>query len=526
MKLSNSAQMREIDRYAIDELGISGTILMSNAAEHVAAAALERLPPDGNVAVFCGTGNNGGDGIGAAACLLDKGVSVRAFLIGSDEKLTSDSIEMFKRFDSLGGALEPFIVSDELTDFLTKCDIIIDAIIGTGLNSDLSGDVLAAVNMINASKACVIAADIPSGVSSDSGAIMGGAVRADVTITFSLAKQGHFVEPGCICRGELRVCDIGIPPDIVDGAVSYVHAVMPEHVELPRRRLDSHKGDYGRCLIIAGSTGYTGAPALSARAASRMGAGLVYLGVPESIYGVMAVKLDEEMPFPLPTDRNGRLAANAAGEILRRAGECDVCLIGPGLGRSPEITELVLSVIRIVKAPVVVDADGLNAVSGYTDVLEKAMHPRILTPHYGEFARLIGGATDAGGPSDSDKPGGVPPPSVTDKLREARLFAKNNRCYLVLKGHRTITASPDGSAYINTTGGPAMAKGGSGDVLAGMIAALIGQKFPPDAAIRTAVYIHGLAGDMCAAELGEYSVTAGDVVDMLPKAAMSIAARS
>jgi len=298
----------------------------------------------------------------------------------------------------------------------------------------------------------------------------------------------------------------GIPRSIVEGAVPNVFAVTPDSVGLPRRRSDSHKGHYGRCLIIAGSVGYTGAACLSARAATRMGSGLVFLGVPEPVYNIIAVKLDEEMPFPLPGDKDGRLAANAAGEILRRANECDVCLIGPGLGRSAEITDLVLSAIRLMKKPIVLDADGLNAISDNTDVLGKAVGQLILTPHHGEFERL-GGNLGSG-----------------DRLGPARAFAQEHRCVLVLKGHRTITAFPDGTAYFNTTGGPAMAKGGSGDVLAGMITSLIGQSFPVKSAVLTAVYLHGLAGDMCAAEYGEYSVTASDIIDMLPKAVKSVIA--
>jgi len=319
-----------------------------------------------------------------------------------------------------------------------------------------------------------------------------------------MAKPGHFIEPGCICRGELRVRDIGIPRDIIGGVVTNVLAVMPEDVSLPRRLPESHKGDYGRLLIVAGSVGFTGAPALSARAATRMGAGLVYLGVPEAIYNIMAVKLDEEMPFPLSCDKEGRLGADAAREIMRRADVCDVLLLGPGLGQSSDITELVLSVIQTAKSPVILDADGLNAIAGNVDILHKASCPLILTPHVGEFRRL-GGDLSSG-----------------DRPRAARDFALRYRCTLVLKGHRTITALPDGTAYINTTGGPAMAKGGSGDVLAGMIAALVGHRFPVKEAVTTAVYLHGLAGDMCAAEFGEYSVTAGDIIAMIPKAAKTI----
>ena len=513
MILCNSTQMREMDRIAIEDRGIPGTDLMLKAAGHIAEAALERISPGGRAAVFCGTGNNGGDGIGAAAFLMEKGVPVRVFLLGSEEKLTGDSNEMLKRLLALSGSIEPYIESIELVDCIGKCDVIIDAMFGIGLNSDLRGDALAATDMINSSGACVIAADIPSGVHADTGAILGGAVAADITVTFSQAKPGHFIEPGCTRCGEVRVRDIGIPHDLMEAAhlpspepcplspvPSKTFAVMPEDIKLPRRRPDSHKGDYGRCLIIAGSVGYTGAPAMCARAASRMGAGLVFLGVPEPVYTIMAVKLDEEMPFPLPDDGEGKLTADAGNELLRRCAECDAVVIGPGLGRSPGITELVTFLLHNVKTPVVLDADGLNAIAGNIDILEKAACPLILTPHLGEFARLGGDL------------------SGKDRLSAARDFAMSHNCVLVLKGHRTITALPDGTAYINTTGNPAMAKGGSGDVLSGMIAALVGQKFQGWEAALTAVYLHGLAGDICAAQYGEYSVSAGDMTAMLPKA--------
>ena len=511
MKLCYSNQMRDMDRLAIEEHGIPGVELMSVAAQHIAEAALERLPLGGCAAVFCGTGNNGGDGIGAAACLIDKGVSVRTFLIGDENKLTPDSKEMLNILKAHGGAAERFSDSAEVEEYLSECDVIIDAVFGIGLNSELRGEAAIAVSMINSSAAFVIAADIPSGVHADTGAILRNAVNANITVTFTYAKPGHFVEPGCIRCGEVRVRDIGIPSGLRGEGTGdigqFVYAVTRGDVRLPHRRPDSHKGDYGRCLILAGSVGYTGAPALCARAASRMGAGLVFLGVPEPIYHIMAVKLEEEMPFPLPCDREGRLGQAAADELLRRATECDVCLVGPGLGRSLEITELVTSLIHEAKAPIVLDADGLNAIADNLNVLGEASCPMVLTPHLGEFARL-GGELSSG-----------------DRLGTARDFAQKHGCILVLKGHRTITALPDGTVYINTTGSPAMAKGGSGDVLAGMIAALIGQKIPINDAVVAAVYIHGLAGDMCAAEYGEYSVTASDIIGMIPKAILSLQRR-
>ena len=504
MKLATAAQMREIDRYVIEDAGIPGAELMSNAAEHIAIAAIEHLALGGHAAVFCGAGNNGGDGIGAAAFLMEKGVHVRVFIVGDPAKLTPDSEEMLRRLTTLGGRLEAFADTVDIERYLDGCDVVIDAMFGIGLNSNLRGDALAATEIINKSQAFVIAADIASGVESDTGAILGDAVYADMTVTFSMAKPGHFLEPGCIRRGELRIKDIGVPHEIIEYTQSDVHAVIPDDISLPRRRPDSHKGDYGRCLIAAGSVGYTGAPALCARAATKMGAGLVSLGVPESVYSIMAVKCDEEMPFPLPDDKNGRLAANSAGVLLRRAAESNAVLIGPGLGKSDEITELVTSVMRIITTPIVLDADGLNAISSNTSILDAATCPLVLTPHPGEFTRLSGGL-----------------PTSENKLSAARAFAQKHGCVLVLKGHRTITALPDGTAYINTTGGPAMAKGGSGDVLAGMIVSLIGQRLPIKDAVITAVYLHGLAGDMCAEKYGEYSVTASDIIAMLPQAIKS-----
>jgi NAD(P)H-hydrate epimerase len=279
----------------------------------------------------------------------------------------------------------------------------------------------------------------------------------------------------------------------------YVFRVTAESIRLPRRKPETHKGDYGRCLIVAGSVGCTGAPALAARAATRMGAGLVHVGVPERIYNIMAAKLDEEMPFPMPDDGHGRLAANAAGEFLRRAAAADVCLLGPGLGTSPELTEFVSSTIQIVKTPTVLDADGLNAIADDPAVLENAACPLVLTPHEGEFERIGGDL-------------------LVGRIEAARAFARSYGCVLVLKGYETVIAAPDGTAYVNSTGGPAMAKGGTGDVLAGMIAALICQRFAPLEAAIDAVYLHGLAGDMCAETLGEYSVTAGDIIRALPAA--------
>ena len=522
VKLLSAASMRALDKTAIDVLGIPSTLLMTNAARQVAEAALEFIANRsddssgcaasagcksdafrGSAAVFCGPGNNGGDGVAAASYLLRRGVRVRVFLAGSREKMTPDTSEMERRLKEDGGELEDYRGAPDIESYAAGCDVIIDALIGIGLNTAPRGDALDAVRLINASPAPVVSADIPSGVETDTGRILGEAVRADVTVTFTFGKPGLFVEPGCIACGEVRVADIGIPPELTDAAEADCHAVVAGDVTLPRRRRDTHKGDYGRDLIIAGSVGFSGAPVLSARAASAAGAGLVSLGVPEAIYTIAAVKLSEEMPFPLPCSAGGALGGLAVYAILDRLKKADVCLVGPGLGQSQAISEIVFSILKNAAVPVILDADGINAVSGNIDILDEVTAPVILTPHDGEFKRL-GGELDGG------------------RLDAARRFATAHGCILVLKGHRTITALPDGALYVNTTGGPALAKGGTGDVLAGMIAALVGQGFPLKDAVLAAVYLHGLAGDLCARRLGEYSVTASDVIAALPEAVKSV----
>jgi ADP-dependent NAD(P)H-hydrate dehydratase / NAD(P)H-hydrate epimerase len=510
VKLIKSLQMRDIDRYATDVLGVPATLLMTNAAEHVAVTAMDLLRDKGaSVAVFCGSGNNGGDGIAAAVYLLKRNIKIRCFLTGSCGKMTPDALEMARRYGELGGVLEDFSDAPDAVYYTSRCDVIIDAIFGIGLNTALRGDALDAVRLINDSPARVVAADIPSGVEADTGNILGDAVRADITVTFSFAKPGHFAEPGCICCGDVRVADIGIPPELMENASADCFAVTAGDISLPHRRKDTHKGDYGRDLIISGSIGFSGAPVLSAKAASMTGAGLVSLGVPEAIYQIAAVKCDEEMPFPLPCTAEGGLSGLAVYAILDRLKKADVCLIGPGLGQSESIDEIVFSLIKHSKVPLILDADGINAVSRNIDILDEAECPIVLTPHAGEFKRLRGIAPEGNAFSVS-------------RTDEARGFAVQHRCILVLKGHRTITALPDGTVYINTTGGPAMAKGGTGDVLAGMIAALIGQKFPIKDAVLAAVYLHGLAGDMCAALYGEYSVAASSIISMLPHAISSV----
>ena len=507
MKLTTAAQMKELDRQAIEERGIPSIDLMERAAAGVAEAALALLPKRPGKcrgAALCGAGNNGGDGIAAARLLFLKGLKVRAFLVGDYEKLTPDALEETRRLSECGVELERFDPADESQRaWVLGCDVVIDALFGVGLSRPIGAGTpfVAAVDWMNESRAAVVAADIASGVSADTGAVLGRAVRADRTVTFTLPKIGQAVGEGAALSGNVEVRDIGIPADLVRGLVCRAQTVERDFARaaLPPRRADGHKGTFGKVLIVGGAVGYTGAPYLTAAAAVRTGCGLVSLGVPETIWPVEAVKCVSAMPFPLP-DKHGRLSPKAKEEILERAAGCDAVALGPGLGRGDGVTELVLDLLQEIQQPVVLDADGINALDGHIDSLDGRRAPTILTPHAGEFARLTGR-----------------PLPLEDPLTAARDFARDHRCVLVLKGHRTVTAAPDGRAWINTTGNPGMSKGGSGDVLAGLILALLGQGWEPELAARDGVYLHGEAGDRCAGSLGEYGMTPGDLVERLPE---------
>ncbi len=503
MKLATSSAMKKLDSLTIDVLGVPSEVLMENAAGHIAAAAEEKLGAGGRAAVFCGSGNNGGDGVAAAYMLKNKGYEVRVFLTGKREKMTRDTKLMETRLADAGGEIEDYTGEEEQREYVKSCGVIIDAMFGIGLNSPLRGQAAAAAELISKAGGYVIAADIPSGVFADTGEVSPSCVNADMTVTFTLGKPGLYSAPGCLFCGQVRVCRIGIPEEEREKLAAETYLVEKGDIALPKRAVNTHKGTYGRDFIIAGSIGYTGAPVLAADAASRMGAGLVYLGVPDSIYAITAIKCAEVMPFPLKGDECGMISWGAREDILEHLDGCSACLVGPGLGQSYQMNSIVGLVLKNAKVPVVLDADGINALSGNIDILKETAAPVVLTPHPGEFLR-IGGDLSAG------------------RISGARDFAKNYGCTVILKGYRTVTALPDGRVYINATGGPGMAKGGSGDVLAGMVTSLLGQGFDIKDACISAVYLHGLAGDMCAEELGEYSVIAGDIISKIPEAVKNV----
>ena len=413
--------------------------------------------------------------------------------------MTADAREMARRLQAVGGEIEAFDPDDlEQSAWLGLCDCAIDALLGVGLKRPVQRAFLAAVRRLNSLSCPVVACDLPTGLDGDTGRVLGEAVRADMTVTFTAAKPGLYLDQGRVYSGQVRVIDIGLPDDLTAPLLTggNLWAVKGPDT-LPRRPRTAHKGDFGKLFLLCGSVGFTGAPVFAARSAVRSGAGLVFLAVPEDIYPIVAVKCDEAMPFPIPDDYDA---------LLARAKGCDAAILGPGLGADPAARELARKLLQDLPCPVVLDADGINALAGHIDILDTRSAPTLLTPHDGEFQRLTGCALP-----------------LEDRLAAARDFAAAHRCGLILKGHATVTAAPDGRAWVNVTGNPGMAKGGSGDVLSGIAAGLWGQKHLRSgdsdlwSLAAQAVAIHAACGDLCARESGEYAMTPGDMVCALPK---------
>ena len=514
MKLATSRQMRELDRVAIEKWGIPSIELMENAAKGVARAMMELAGRKlrKRAALFCGCGNNGGDGIAAARLLLLRGVRVRVFLAGDYEKLTPDSLEMTRRLSGYGVEPERFDpCSAEQREWVMESDVILDAMLGVGLSREIAPDSLigAAIDLINHAEVPVVAADIATGVDADTGRVLGMAVKADRTVTFSFPKIGQFSGKGAEYSGDVQVQDIGIPKELTERLYTGVQTVDREFVAwaLPRRPVDGHKGTFGKLLAVGGSVGFTGAPWLMAESAVRSGCGLVYLGVPESIWAVEAAKCVSPMPFPLSendeiTGIKELSSKNAFRQIEEKMAGCSVLALGPGMGRSHGAERLVWELLRKTEKPVVLDADGINALEGHMDILcSRKGRITILTPHDGEFARMTG-------LSVKEVVGG-------NRIRMASEFARGYGCTLVLKGHNTITATPEGNVLINTTGNSGLAKGGSGDVLTGIIAGLLCQGASPVQAAAGGVWIHGRGGDIAAARMTAYAMTPTDVMENL-----------
>jgi hydroxyethylthiazole kinase-like uncharacterized protein yjeF len=511
--LFTAAEMRALDRRAIAELGISGDTLMENAGRGAVREILaflarrkvrvRALP----VVVVAGKGNNGGDGFVVARLLRAHGARVRVFVVASRAAVTGDAGRALARLERARVRPVELVREADLEQLeraLRGAGLVIDALLGTGTSGAPSGLVARAIARINKAARPTVALDLPSGLGADAGDAPGPVVRACLTTTFAGVKRGLVLGRGLDTAGEVRVVPIGIPADEVlrDARVLLVEADDVRRHFPPRAR-DAHKGTYGHLLIVAGSAGKTGAAALAGRAAMRTGAGLVTVATPRSQQPVLAAMLTEPMTEALPETRAQTLALDARDRILELAQAWDAVALGPGLGLDPETQALVRDLTRTIPKPVVLDADALTALAGHLEVLAAPPAPRCLTPHPGEMARLLG----------------VPTAAVqVDRIETVRRFAAEHATAVVLKGRLSVIGGPGERVFLNPTGNPGMASGGTGDVLTGIVGALLARGLEPVSALTSAAYLHGLAGDLAAATTGEEGLIAGDVVEAIPGA--------
>ena len=510
MKILSAAEMRAADRRAIEDLGLPGAILMENAGLRVVEEMRARRPclAEERVVVVAGKGNNGGDGLVVARHLHHLGARIEVLLVGGTDEARGDAGLNLALARRLGIPVVEARTEGEWRKArraLARAEVIVDAVFGTGLVKPAEGVFAAAIADINRAAGFVVSVDLPSGLSADAMRPIGPAVEADLTVALAAPKIAHVFAPASEFCGEIVIAGIGIPSALLDHDGIKLEFIEGSSVAqaFRKRRRDTHKGTYGHLLVIAGSRGKTGAAVLAGRAALRMGAGLVTVATPASALSVVARSMPELMTEPLPETPAGTISAAAAGEALALLEGKDALLIGPGLSTNAETAAFVFALLPRVRVPMVIDADGLNIVASRIGVLGSLRAPAVLTPHPGEFGRLLGLET----------------PEVLDrKLELAPEFAAKRGVVLVLKGHRTLVALPDGRILVNPTGNPGMATGGSGDVLSGLIASEIMQSGDIPMATAAAVFAHGLSGDLAAGKLSQKALTAGDLIRFLPAA--------
>ena len=508
MKLVTAKEMKELDVQAQNDYAMPGILLMDNAAQAVAEAVHEALTAlEGErVVIFCGGGNNGGDGLGAARWLQSYGVSVRAFVVGAAlDAVQGDAALELAMFTKAGGRVEALSTEDDwvLAELAaSKADVLVDALLGTGFHGELEGDVLRACELLNKSEKYILAVDIPTGVNADNGAVSENAVRADHTVTMALVKTGLLLYPGREYCGDIELADISMPVKLVEEYQSDKYRLTDEIVRelLPLRKANAHKGDAGRVVICAGSPGYTGAAALASDAAVKAGAGLVSLYTPLSSRDVLAIKLTEVMVHGLLERMPGILGGGAASDVASSAEAADVLAIGPGLGTSESTQEAVRTILQKITTPVVIDADALTALAGHTEILAAMQAQKVLTPHPGEMARLTGLEIAE---------------IEADRINIAKKYAEQWQAIVVLKGAPTVIGCPNGTVYVNSTGNSSLATGGSGDVLTGIIAGLAAQEISLQEAAICGVYLHGLAAELTGIDIG---LAAGELSALLPQA--------
>lgn len=517
MRILNADQMREADRRTIQDIGIPSLVLMENAGRQV-VAAVESLYADlaeRRVAIVCGKGNNGGDGFVVARTLQQRGVEVAVFVIGRVTEITGDARINLEILGRIGQTVVE--VADETAWELhgaeiTSHDLIVDAMFGTGLSAPLTGFYETVVADLNEAGVPIVSIDLPSGMSADTSDLIGDAIDATVTVALGAPKLPLVLPPAESKSGEVVIADIGIPADVFDRLDGpRIELLTRDQMRplIPARAVDAHKGDFGHVVVVAGSVGKTGAAVLCAHGAMRSGAGLVTVASPRSCQPTIAAHAAEYMTEALDETPDGTVHFAAAAAVLGI--DADVIVAGPGLGRGEGVTTFVRELLDKYDGPLVLDADALNAFADEPSLLVgREGRDLIVTPHPGEMARLVGCSVED---------------LQADRIGIATDFAKRHRLYVVLKGYRTLVVTPDEKVFVNPTGCAGMATGGTGDVLAGMLAAWLAQLLDAEAACRLAVYLHGSAGELADADNGEVSMTAGDLVDHIGDAVLELTAR-
>ena len=512
MKVITTQQMAELELLAKKEYSINQNTLMENAGRGIAAwiknfSKERHFIPE--LLIVCGHGNNGGDGFVAARLLAEANFDIDVILLASETDLKGTARNNYKiikgkRKIAITKITTPKqLESDKIKSVFNKHSLILDAILGTGIKGEVKGFYKKVVDDINTRNKKVISIDIPSGMDGNNG--NGLCIQAYATLTMGLPKAG-LLKPGNENNvGYLQVVDIGLPQQLINPIKNILEYLQPEDFSgtVPERSLATHKGNYGHVLVLAGSPQYTGAAALCTQGALRSGAGLVTLGIPQSLHSIYQAKLTESMTLPLPDTEAQTLSEEAFPIINQFLEKVDSIALGPGLTTHPDTIRLVKQLISSSTKPMVIDADGINAIADEPIVLRKARAPLILTPHLGEMARLLHTSTKG---------------LEHDKWKITRSIADKYGFTLLLKGYQSIVAGKDKKIYINSTGNPGMATGGMGDVLTGMIASFVAQGFKPLQAAKLCVYLHGLAGDFVAQTKGHWTITASDVLEQLPSA--------
>jgi len=502
MKVSSVTKMRELDWTAIEKFGIEDRLLMENAGLAAYGVIRDEIGVAGRrFVVFCGVGNNGGDGFVIARKIHSNGGEARVYIVGNRKKFTGTAAMNLAIIERLSLQVEELRDAASAEEAISGSDAIVDAIFGTGLARDVQGLHRDVINLINAAGRPVFSVDIPSGVNGDTGMVMGAAVEADWTVTFGLPKMGNMLFPGYGLCGRLYVTHISFPPSHYNDDSIRVEINAPP--QLPPREAEGHKGDFGDVLFVAGAAGYLGAPYFAAFSFLKAGGGYSRLAAPRSIVPHLAVRGSEIVFVPQEETPVGSIALANTKSLLDLSEKVDMVVLGPGLSLDEEAQELARELARGIEIPLLVDGDGITALCADLTIIRERKAPTILTPHLGELSRITGIGIDQ---------------IRANRIEVLQKAAADLQAIIVMKGAHSLIGYPDGRVFINLSGNSGMATAGSGDVLTGTIAAMFGLGLPLEDAVRKGVFIHGLAGDLAAEDEGEDGITASDILGCLPLA--------